>query len=70
MGSTVSRACVGLAEITMKPTKSNHSKTSTKFIGTFVNVVLLGLTTLYDLCGPFSVTGHILTHKKSVAQPE
>ena len=28
MGSTVSRACVGLAEITMRPTKSNHPKTS------------------------------------------
>ena len=29
IGSTVSRACVGLAEITMRPTKSNHPKTST-----------------------------------------
>ena len=29
MGSTVSRACVGLAEITMRPTKSNHPKSST-----------------------------------------
>ena len=29
MGSTVSRACVGLAEITMRPTKSNNPKTST-----------------------------------------
>jgi hypothetical protein len=35
-----------------------------------VNVVLWGLTTFYDLCGPFSVTGHFLTCKKSVAQPE
>lgn len=35
MGSTVSRTCVRLAEITMKPTKSNHPKTSTQFIGTF-----------------------------------
>ena len=35
MGSTVSRACVGLAEITMRPTKSNHPKTSTYFIGAF-----------------------------------
>ena len=29
MGSTVAHACVGLAEITMRPTKSNHPKIST-----------------------------------------
>jgi hypothetical protein len=29
MGSTVSRACVGLAEITTRPIKRNHPKTST-----------------------------------------
>jgi hypothetical protein len=29
MDSTISRACVGLAEITTRPTKSNHPKTST-----------------------------------------
>jgi hypothetical protein len=35
-----------------------------------VNVVIWELTTFYDLCGPFSETGHFLTRTKSVAQPE
>jgi len=35
MGLAVSGDCVGLAEIIMRSTKSNHPKTSTQFIGTF-----------------------------------
>ena len=35
-----------------------------------VNVVISGLATFYDLCGPFSVTGIVLARNKSVAQPE
>jgi hypothetical protein len=43
MGSTVSRACVGLAQITMRPTKSNHPKTFSWFIANICGTRLLGI---------------------------